>query len=179
MNLFRNLLFWLVLALAGALLAQMLLQDPGLVLVRFRGTDYSTTVAFAALMLVAGLALLWLLWQAVSLPYRAWHGRRDRKSRTRLLEGLSLLHQGHWTRAEKLLARQGCRITVAGDGFAALCSIEEARPDIIFMDAMMPRLDGFQTCALLRSSSARHRSTCRSPTASAHRTRSHRRRHGR
>ena len=52
----------------------------------------------------------------------------------------------------EMLARQGCRITVAGDGFAALCSIEEARPDIIFMDAMMPRLDGFQTCALLRSS---------------------------
>ena len=34
MNLFRNLLFWIVLALAGALLAQLLLQDPGYVLVR-------------------------------------------------------------------------------------------------------------------------------------------------
>lgn len=105
MNLFRNLLFWIVLALAGALLAQVLLQDPGTVLVRFRGMDYSTTVAFALLMLVAGLAALWLLWQALSLPFRAWHGHRDRKSRARLLDGFSLLQQGHWARAEKLLAQ--------------------------------------------------------------------------
>ena len=47
MNLFRNLLFWLLLALVGALLAQVLLQDPGYVLVRYRGTDYSTTLAAA------------------------------------------------------------------------------------------------------------------------------------
>lgn len=53
---------------------------------------------------------------------------------------------------EKLLARQGCQISTASDGFDALCQIEEARPEIVFMDAMMPRLDGFQTCALLRSS---------------------------
>ena len=39
MNLFRNLLFWLVLALLGALVAQVLVQDPGEVLVRFRGHD--------------------------------------------------------------------------------------------------------------------------------------------
>ncbi|MFO1473100.1 MAG: hypothetical protein U1F20_00565 [Lysobacterales bacterium] len=40
MNLFRSLLFWIVLALLGALAAQFLLADPGYVLVRFRGTDY-------------------------------------------------------------------------------------------------------------------------------------------
>ena len=78
MNLFRNLRFWIVLALAGALLAQVLLQDPGQVLVRFRGMDYSTTVAFALVLLLAGLAVLWLLWQALSLPFRAWLGHRDR-----------------------------------------------------------------------------------------------------
>lgn len=141
MNLFRNLLFWLVLALAGALLAQMLLQDPGLVLVRFRGTDYSTTVAFAALMLVAGLAVLWLAWQAVSLPFRAWHGRRDRKSRTRLLEGLSLLHQGHWTRAEKLLA-QAATDDPAAEAVARSAAVRaaEARGDSAAAQAL---LDGF------------------------------------
>ncbi|HET8818913.1 MAG TPA: heme biosynthesis HemY N-terminal domain-containing protein [Xanthomonadaceae bacterium] len=105
MNLFRNLLFWIVLALAGALAAQMLMQDPGTVLVRFRGMDYSTSVAFALVMLFGALAALWLLWQALSLPFRAWHGRRDRKSRARLLDGLGLLQEGHWGRAEKLLAQ--------------------------------------------------------------------------
>ena len=54
MNLFRNLLFWIVLALVGALLAQLLVQDPGYVLVRYRGNDYTTTVASALLSLLGG-----------------------------------------------------------------------------------------------------------------------------
>ena len=49
MNLFRNLLFWIVLALVGALVAQLLVQEPGYVLVRYRGIDYTTTVAAALL----------------------------------------------------------------------------------------------------------------------------------
>ena len=48
MSLFRNLLFWIVLALLGALVAQLLLSDPGYVLIRFRGYDYETTVAAAS-----------------------------------------------------------------------------------------------------------------------------------
>ena len=58
MNLFRSLLFWIVLALLGALAAQFLLADPGYVLVRFRGTDYTTTVAAAVIgLLVAALVV--------------------------------------------------------------------------------------------------------------------------
>ena len=56
MNLFRNLLFWIVLALVGALVAQLLVQDPGYVLVRYRGNDYSTTLAAALLIGLAALA---------------------------------------------------------------------------------------------------------------------------
>ena len=62
MNLFRNLLFWLLLAVAGALVAQLLVQDPGRVLVSFRGTDYAFTVVSGLLMLAAcaagGLAVV-------------------------------------------------------------------------------------------------------------------------
>ena len=64
MNLFRSVLFWLVLAVLGALLAQVLLQDPGYVLVRFRGSDYTTTVAAGiGMMLASELAkrLLYLI----------------------------------------------------------------------------------------------------------------------
>ena len=141
MNLFRNLLFWIVLALAGALLAQVLLQDPGQVLVRFRGMDYSTTVAFALVLLLAGLAALWLLWQALSLPFRAWHGRRDRKSRARLLDGFSLLQQGHWSRAEKLLA-QAAADDAASEAVARSAAIRaaDARGDAA---AAQQLLDGF------------------------------------
>ena len=68
MTLFRSVLFWLVLAVLGALLAQVLLQDPGYVLVRFRGTDYTTTVAAGiGLLLLAAIALM-VLWTLLRLP---------------------------------------------------------------------------------------------------------------
>ena len=103
MNLFRNLLFWIVLALVGALLAQMLLADPGYVLVRFRGSDYTTTVASGIALLLAVLAVAWLLWTVFTLPFRSWRRHRDRRARARLGEGLQALHHGHYERAGRLL----------------------------------------------------------------------------
>ena len=106
MNLFRNLLLWIALALAGALLAQLLLaQDPGYVLVRWRGYDYTTSVPKAAAMLFAIAFALWLLWTLLSLPFRAWGRHRDARTRARIGDGFDALHQGHYTRAEKLLAQ--------------------------------------------------------------------------
>jgi hypothetical protein len=72
MNLFRNVLFWIVLALVGALLAQVLMTDPGYVLVRFRGSDYTTTVASGVMILLGVLAVAWLLWTVLTLPFRSW-----------------------------------------------------------------------------------------------------------
>lgn len=103
MSLFRSVLFWLVLAVLGALLAQVLLQDPGYVLVRFRGTDYTTTVAAGVgilLALVLGLALLWTL---LRLPFRAWRRHRERQARARLTDGLGAWQRGEYARAEQLL----------------------------------------------------------------------------
>ena len=105
MNLFRNLLFWIVLALVGALVAQLLLQDPGYVLVRYRGTDYSTTLANALLIGLGVVVALWLLWKVLSLPFVALRRRRDRVARARLTDGLDALNRGHWSQAEKLLAQ--------------------------------------------------------------------------
>ncbi len=52
--------------------------------------------------------------------------------------------------AESLLCKVGCRVITASDGFESLATIVETRPDIIFVDIMMPRLDGYQTCALIK-----------------------------
>lgn len=52
--------------------------------------------------------------------------------------------------AETLLTREGCTVVTAEDGFAALAKIAEHKPSIIFVDIMMPRLDGYQTCALIK-----------------------------
>ena len=52
--------------------------------------------------------------------------------------------------AETLLKREGCEVVTANDGFEALAKIADQHPHIIFVDIMMPRLDGYQTCALIK-----------------------------
>jgi twitching motility two-component system response regulator PilG len=52
--------------------------------------------------------------------------------------------------AEIFLVQAGCQVLLAEDGFEALAKIAEHKPDIIFCDIMMPRLDGYQTCALIK-----------------------------
>ena len=51
--------------------------------------------------------------------------------------------------AETLLAKAGCEVITAVDGFDALAKIADTNPDLIFVDIMMPRLDGYQTCSLI------------------------------
>lgn len=53
--------------------------------------------------------------------------------------------------AETLLQKVGCTVLTAVDGFDALAKIADSNPDIIFVDIMMPRLDGYQTCALIKN----------------------------
>ena len=55
--------------------------------------------------------------------------------------------------AETLLSKVGCTVVTATDGFDALSKIADIQPDIIFVDIMMPRLDGYQTCALIKNNS--------------------------
>ncbi len=52
--------------------------------------------------------------------------------------------------AETLLKKEGCEVITANDGFEALAKIADLKPSIIFVDIMMPRLDGYQTCALIK-----------------------------
>jgi twitching motility two-component system response regulator PilG len=52
--------------------------------------------------------------------------------------------------AETLLSKEGCTVYTAVDGFDALAKIADHHPDVIFVDIMMPRLDGYQTCSLIK-----------------------------
>jgi twitching motility two-component system response regulator PilG len=53
--------------------------------------------------------------------------------------------------AESLLQKAGCEVITADNGFEALPIISAQHPDIMFIDIMMPRLDGYQTCALVKN----------------------------
>ena len=52
--------------------------------------------------------------------------------------------------AEIFLVQAGCIVILAEDGFDALAKITDHQPDIVFCDILMPRLDGYQTCALIK-----------------------------
>lgn len=60
--------------------------------------------------------------------------------------------------AEIFLHQAGCEVILAEDGFDALAKVTDYHPDVVFVDIMMPRLDGYQTCALLKKNS-RYRDT--------------------
>ncbi|WP_036139853.1 heme biosynthesis HemY N-terminal domain-containing protein, partial [Novilysobacter defluvii] len=127
MKLFRNLLFWIVLALLGALVAQVLVQDPGYVLVRFRGMDYTTTLAVVVLVGAGVLVALWLLWKLVTVPVLGLRRRRRKAARARLYEGLEAYELGHWDRAAERLDEAARSPVVADDGSARLAHLAGAR----------------------------------------------------
>lgn len=52
---------------------------------------------------------------------------------------------------EIFLSQAGCHVVLAEDGFDGLSKVVDQRPDAVFIDVMMPRLDGYQTCALIKS----------------------------
>ena len=54
--------------------------------------------------------------------------------------------------AEIFLKQAGCEVVLAEDGFDALAKLSDHGPDIVFCDVLMPRLDGYQTCALVKKS---------------------------
>jgi len=58
--------------------------------------------------------------------------------------------------AEIFLLQAGCTVILAEDGFDALAKIADHLPDIVFVDIMMPRLDGYQTCALIKKNARFH-----------------------
>jgi twitching motility two-component system response regulator PilG len=60
--------------------------------------------------------------------------------------------------AESMLAAEGYEVITAENGFDALSKVARHNPDLIFVDIMMPRLDGYQTCAIIKNN-AQYRST--------------------
>lgn len=163
MKLFRNVLFWIVLVLVGALVAQLLLQDPGHVVIRYHGYRYENTLAAALLLAAAVLLVLWLLWSMLALPFRGWRSFRRRQTQARLTDGLLALQQGQWARAEKLLTQAA----EAGDAEAlartAAAQAADARGDAAtaqrLLDALGARHPGAHALAHAERALAQDRPT--------------------
>lgn len=105
MNLFRTLLWWLLLAAFGALAWELLSPDLGEVLIRWHGTTITTTVAFFLVTWALLWFAMWMLWTVLSLPFTAWQRLAQAQARNRLVNGLIALHEGRHARAESLLEK--------------------------------------------------------------------------
>ena len=159
MNLFRSVLFWLLLAVLGALLAQVLLQDPGYVLVRYRGSDYTTTVAAGIGILLATLFAIVLLWTLLRLPFRAWKRHRERQARAKLTDGLGAYQRGDYARAEQLLKQAADSGDAEAVARAHAARAAQARGDdaaaAAHAEALGERHPGTQAVLLAQQSLAR------------------------
>ena len=58
--------------------------------------------------------------------------------------------------ADTMLSNNGCEVITAENGFEALSKVTHHHPDLIFVDIMMPRLDGYQTCAIIKNNADFH-----------------------
>jgi twitching motility two-component system response regulator PilG len=58
--------------------------------------------------------------------------------------------------AQIFLTQAGCQVMLAEDGFDALAKVGDLKPDLVFCDILMPNVDGYQTCALIKKSPKFH-----------------------
>ena len=104
MSFFRTLLWWLLLAVLGALAWELFAPDPGQVLVRWHG---STVVFMSLAVFLAAWGLLWFAlwagWTLLRLPFTSWQRLAQEQARKRLVNGLLAANEGRWSRAEALL----------------------------------------------------------------------------
>ena len=92
-------------------------------------------------------------WQAWPFGDRDYHWRMDlteaadlRGIKVMVVDDSNTIRRS----AEIFLVQAGCQVLLAEDGFDALAKIADHQPAVIFCDILMPRLDGYQTCALIK-----------------------------
>lgn len=137
MKVLRILLWLLLLMVAGSLLWQVVAADPGLVVVRLRGYDLTTTVPVAALLLLLLGAALWLVLTVLRIPFRVWTRYTRRRARARLSDGLMALHEGRWLRGQKLLEKAADETRVRTPALLAAARAARARGDEAGADQLL------------------------------------------
>ena len=88
--------------------------------------------------------------EAMEVEYEARNGESAlKKLKVMVIDDSQTIRKS----AENMLSKEGCEVFTADDGFEALALIHQHEPDLIFVDIMMPRLDGYQTCAIIKNNS--------------------------
>jgi twitching motility two-component system response regulator PilG len=118
------------------------------------GSDYGNSFEIWACQCRGGMFPRRWFGEADARWRRAGRGKPVSNDVSRGLNGLKILvvddSKTIRRTAETLLSKEGCQVFTAIDGFDALSKIADHQPDLIFVDIMMPRLDGYQTCSLIK-----------------------------
>jgi HemY protein len=127
MKLWRWILLLVIVAAVAAFGWHWVAEDPGYVLVRFRGISLQTSLLAAVVLLLLALALINLAWRLLRWPFGAFSRRHRRVSQQRLADGLVALMEGRHSEAERDLSRASRLDTLRGPALLAAAEASSRR----------------------------------------------------
>ena len=119
----------LAVAVAAAFGWQWVVEDPGYVLVRLRGTSIETTLVFSVFALMLTWATLSIIWRLARWPARAWIRSQRKRARENLANGLAAFAEGRYLLAERQLAKAIRQPAVRGPALLVIARAAHARGD--------------------------------------------------
>lgn len=129
MKLWITILLVLAVAVAAAFGWQWVVEDPGYVLVRLRGTSVETTLVFSVVALLLAWGILSVLWRLVRWPARAWVRSQRKRARENLANGFAAFAEGRYLHAERLLTKAARQPAVRGPALLAIARASHSRGD--------------------------------------------------
>ena len=129
MKIWVTILLVLAVAVAAAFGWQWVVEDPGYVLVRLRGTSVETTLVFSAVALLLTWAILSILWRVLRWPARAWIRSQRKRARENLANGLAAFAEGRYLLAERLLTKAAKQPAVRGPALLVIARAAHSRGD--------------------------------------------------
>lgn len=129
MRIWIGIFLLLLVAAAAAFGWQWIVEDPGYVLVRLRGTTLETSLVFSAIALLLAWGALSVAWRLLRWPARAWIRAQRRRARENLASGLAAFAEGRYLLAERNLAKATRQTALRGPAFLAMARAAHARGD--------------------------------------------------
>jgi HemY protein len=127
MKLWRWILLLVIVAAIAAFGWHWVAEDPGYVLVRFRGVTAQTSLLAAVVLLILAWVVIVALWRLVRWPFGAFSRRHRRLSQQRLADGLVAMMEGRHSDAERDLGRASRLNTLRGPALLAAAEAASRR----------------------------------------------------